>query len=120
MLNWLIKNTLKLTWLDINSKAVNWFLGNKLRGVGQVLDLKIDFKAKTAQCKIKLNGESEPIQISVDGLELTHPDNKYYINIKSATVSREWLQALANQFAVGKKIAISKDIYNTINEMFEK
>ena len=116
----LTKAALKITWFDINSRLVNWSCGEELKGVGKVLDLKIDFKAKTLQCNLKLNGENETIGVSADGFELVNSGEHYYINVESAQVSREWLQTLVNQFVVGKQIEISADVYKTITGMFGK
>lgn len=103
---------------DINAKLINWSCGEQLKGVGKLLDLKIDFKTKTLKCSLKLNGESEVIALSADGFELVDSDGRYYINIESAQVSREWLQTLVNQFVVGKEIEISEVVYKTLTGMF--
>jgi len=114
------KAALKITWFDTNSRLVNWACGEELKGVGKLLDLKIDFKANTLRCNLKLNGEKEAIGISADGFELVSTGGKYFINVESAQVSREWLQTLVNQFVVGKQIEIKESVYNTLTGMFGK
>lgn len=114
------KAILKITWVDQNSKMVNWACKEGLKGVGKVLDLKIDFTAKNLQCNLKLNGENEAIGLSADGIELVNDGGKCYINVESVQISREWLQTLVNQFVVGKQIEISADVYKTLIGMFGK
>jgi len=114
------KAALKITWFDTNSRLVNWACGEELKGVGKVLDLKIDFKAKTLKCNLKLNGEIEAIGVSADGFELISTGDRYYINIESAQVTREWLQTLVNQFVVGKQIEIPAEVHKTLTGMFGK
>ena len=120
MLNWIKKTALKITLFNINSKLVNWSCGEQLKGVGKVLDLKIDFKTKTLKCNLKLNGESEIISLSAEGFELINTEDRCFINIESVQVSREWLQTIINQFVVGKEIEISEDVYKTLTGMFGK
>ncbi len=120
MWNWAVKGLLKITCFDLNSKVINWCLGDKIKGVGKVLDLKIDFKEKKAQCDLKLNGENELVKLSLDGFELVNSDNDYYININSVQASREWLHTLANHFVAGKQIKINENIYKTLTGMFGK
>ena len=52
--------------------------------------------------------------------ELVNSGERYYINVETAQVSREWLQTLVNQFVVGKQIEISADVYKTLTGMFGK
>jgi hypothetical protein len=120
MWSWVLKGILKITWLDLNSKAINWHFSKQFKGAGKVIDLKIDFKEKKAKCELKLNGENELVKLSLDGFELITTGDEYFINITSAKISREWLQTLVNQFAVGKPIKINESIYKTLTGMFGK
>ena len=114
------KLILKTPWL--NSKAINLCFCKDIHGVGKVSDLKIDFTERKVQCNLNLNGEFVPVKFFLNGFELikSEPDNRYYIKIASAQVSKEWLHTLASRFAVGKQIEIDENIYKTLAGMFEK
>jgi hypothetical protein len=120
MWNWVNKAALKITLFDINSRIVNWQFKNCFRGVGKVIDLKINFKEKKLYCSLLLNGETESITLSATGFELVNDNNRFYVEISSVQVNREWLNTIANQFAIDRKIEIPKQVYNTLTGLFGK
>ena len=79
---------------------INFF---KLGRYGTMTELKIDSKAKTLDATVMLKGESSPISIRAtydiaDGPAPT-------ISVTQVSVSREWMNVLANDFLINKAFA---------------
>ena len=102
----------------INSKVLNYILRKKLKAVGKMFDLNIDFKEKKLRCKLNLRGEENPIEVEIDGFEFFEKDGLYFIRIEKLKFGKEWIQALANNFAAGKEFSIEKKYYDLISGMF--
>ena len=69
------------------------------KGIGKVVELKVDSgNAKTIYLKVKLEGESEPIELKAKGYSIFKKDDKHYIKIESFEVSRKWMDIILNSY----------------------
>src|ERR1051325_9708950 len=86
------------------SFVVERAVAHRLQPYGRMLNLSIDSKTKRIRLEILLKGETEPITITIDQYELTTAAGADFILIKQASASREWMNALIQDFAPGKTI----------------
>ena len=69
------------------------------KGIGKVIELKVDSgNTKTIYLKVKLEGESEPIELRAKGYSIFKKDDKHYIKIESFEVSRKWMDIILNSY----------------------
>ena len=69
------------------------------KGIGKVIELKVDSgNAKTIYLKVKLEGESEPIELKAKGYSMFKKDDKHYIKIESFEASRKWMDVILNSY----------------------
>ncbi len=81
-------------------------VGVLIRRYGQVLKLSMGPQKGTVQASILLKGEDRPIEIQNLAYRIVDvPDGKA-IEILSVTCDREWIQAAATQFLIGKRFSI--------------
>ena len=71
---------------------------------GKMTELKIDEKAKTIDATVELKGEEEPIRVHVGGYVLD--EGAGTLTVGEVQVSREWMNALANQLLKGKAVPL--------------
>lgn len=77
-----------------------------LKPYGTLTKLKLDTAARSIDAEVELNGETEPVRIQVHEYELIEEGDNLYFIIKKVSTSREWLTALARDFAVDKKFEV--------------
>ena len=69
------------------------------KGIGKVIELKVDSgNTKTIYLKVKLEGESEPIELRAKGYGMFKKDDKHYIKIESFEASRKWMDVILNSY----------------------
>jgi hypothetical protein len=81
-------------------------VAHRLQPYGRMLNLSIDSKTKRIRLEILLKGETEPIAITIDEYQLTNAAGAEFIVIKKASASREWINALLQDFAIDKKVPL--------------
>ena len=86
-----------------------WILNEKLKGFGEVLDLKFDPEKKLLQGSILLAGEKEPVSVTVDDYELRKTDQGIVLVVNSIAVDRAWIEILLRKLLVGKEMRIPAD-----------
>ena len=87
---------------SLTRKVIN----SRIKEYGEMLELKLDNKAKTARVKVLLKGESEPVEIVVNKYELSKGNGKSSLRILKASSDRLWLDAALRNFVVGKDFNI--------------
>lgn len=81
-------------------------VAQRLEPYGRMLNLQIDSKTKKIRLEILLKGESEPVAININEYQLTSAGGADFFVIKQATASREWINALLQDFAIDRKLPL--------------
>lgn len=81
-----------------------------LRPYGTLTKLKLDTSARSIEAEVELNGETQPVRIQIPEYQLLEEGDDLYFVIKQISTSRQWLTALARDFAVDKKFKVSPAI----------
>jgi len=74
-----------------------------------MLKFNLDSKSKTIELEILLDGEKEPLQVSVHHYEITQEGDKHFLVAKDITTSRKWINVIASQYLEGQKIEIPNE-----------
>jgi len=77
-----------------------------LKPYGTLTKLKLDTAARSIEAEVELNGETQPVRIQIHEYELLEEGDRLFFIIKKVSTSRDWLTALARDFAVGKKFEV--------------
>jgi hypothetical protein len=82
-----------------------------LKGYGTMTEIKIDAANKSIAAEVMLLGESTPIVVNVGSYRLTPlPDGTATMVVEGVTVSRPWMQKVAEQVVVGKVMVVPKEV----------
>ena len=73
---------------------------------GVVTKLEIDREKKTIHAELDLKGENQPIIVDVTAYELIVAPDKTLIRLASVKISRDWLNALYQQFGRDKTFEV--------------
>lgn len=90
----------------IESVALPMLNNAWLKPFGHATSLKIDSTSKTAELCLELKGEQTPLNIHVQDYEVVKEPEGTFIIIKAVTTSREWLTAMAREYAVGRRLRV--------------
>ncbi|MGR9054242.1 MAG: hypothetical protein ACU84J_16505, partial [Gammaproteobacteria bacterium] len=71
-----------------------WAANFVLRGIAELSDFFFDLDTRTASFRLQLNGEEQPIEISVDGFVVKKEGDARYLIIHDAQANRPWLNNL--------------------------
>lgn len=97
-----------------SSFIVERAIAHRLQPYGRMLNLSIDSKTKRIRLEILLKGESEPVTITIDEYRLITEAGADFISIQKASASREWMNALLQDFALGKTIPLPAKYANML------
>ena len=86
------------------SLAAKAFLSSYLEKYGKMLHLSVQPDTKKITAEILLKGEASPIQLTLDGYEITGPAGKPTLRVAKVSASREWLEVVLREFVEGKPI----------------
>jgi hypothetical protein len=92
-------------------------VAHRLQPYGRMLNLSIDSKTKRIRLEVLLKGETEPVTLTIDEYELTTAAGADFILIKKASASREWIDALLQDFAIGKTIPLPAKYGNMVKSL---
>ena len=81
-----------------------------LKPYGSITKLKLDTTARTIEAELELKGETERLRLHVQEYELRQEGARAFVVIKSIDTSREWLTALARDFAVDKPFELPDSV----------
>ena len=87
--------------------AARTFVNQKLKGIGELTDLRVDTKTKSMRLRLELRGESEPLEIHVAKYSLKQKGDETRLIVKEATASREWVAVALRDFVVGQSFPIA-------------
>lgn len=92
-------------WL-IEKTAVAMLNQSVLKPYGTLKRLNLDTKRRIIDAELELNGETQPVRVHIDGYEVLEEPDAAYLMLKDVTTSREWLTALARDFAVERRLKL--------------
>lgn len=72
-------------------KLISWVANIILKDIAELTTLNFDLEARTAFVQVQLAGESETIDVSVDGFAIIPVQDSYKFVIEKATSNRLWL-----------------------------
>jgi hypothetical protein len=103
----LIKIAIKLT----PNILILWVANIILKGIAELTDFSFDLDARKVYTQIQLVGESETIEVWLEGFAITRDQESYKLIIQRAQSNRLWLDNLLSRF-VGKawKIPVTAQI----------
>jgi hypothetical protein len=90
----------------IASKSAQVFINERIARYGKVQRLKLDSNRKQIEAVCLLEGEDQPITVSVGRYHVEQVGGKSFIQISQCTCSRPWLQNLLADFADGRRIEL--------------
>jgi hypothetical protein len=89
-------------------------IAHRLQPYGRMLNFSIDSKSKRIRLEILLKGETEPVTITVEEYQLINEAGADFVTIKKASASREWINALLQDFAIDKPIPLPAKYANIV------
>jgi hypothetical protein len=93
----------------VPSTVPRWVINERIRGFGEVIDLKFDPEKKLLQGSILLAGEKEPVLVTVDDYLLRRTAEGVVVVVNSIAVDRPWIEILLRKLLVGKELRIPMD-----------
>ena len=90
----------------VASFSIETFLKGTFNRYGEMLDFNIDSENKNIFMKVKLKGEPEPITFSLKNYSFTKESELTKIQFEKIEISKEWMDIVAKDFFVNKKLTI--------------
>jgi hypothetical protein len=92
----------------IVSARLKQIMNEELKPYGEILELRVNTLEQCAACSVRLNGESEVLDIELSHFKLIKTDDLRSIEIDGQDIhtSREWLTALLHDKLGSKKIPL--------------
>jgi len=72
-------------------KLISWVANIVLKDIAELNSLSFDLEARTAYIQVQLAGESETIDITIDGFAIIPDQGTYKFIIEQASSNRLWL-----------------------------
>ena len=96
-------------WL-VEKTAVAMLNQSLLKPYGTLTRLKLDKAARSIDAELELKGEAQPVRIQVHEYQLREKEGALFLVIKSIDTSREWVTALARDFAVDREFKLPASV----------
>jgi hypothetical protein len=88
------------------SKALE-VLGEAVVGrYGTLLDIELDSLTRTIVMQVLLKGEDTPVTVTVHEYRFITEGDRNAVIVSRISVSREWLEIMANEHIVGRELEI--------------
>ncbi|MFA5920647.1 MAG: hypothetical protein WC856_05085 [Methylococcaceae bacterium] len=112
----LIKIAIKWT----PNSLILWVANIMLKGIAELTDFSFDLEARKAYIQIQLVGESETIEVWLEGFAIISDEESYKLIIQQAQSNRLWLDNLLSRI-VGKawKIPVAAQMTSQIELITE-
>src|ERR1043165_9511692 len=92
-------------------------IAHRLQPYGRMLNLSIDSKTKKIRLEILLKGESEPVAVTINEYQVTSAGGADFFVIKQASASREWINALLQDFTIDRKLPLPAKYGNMVKSV---
>ena len=99
-----------------SSKSTIFLLNQILSKYGKITDLGIDRDIHKLNVYILLKGEDIPIKLNIHKYEIIKNGLTTSFIIKEANSDRDWVNAIINNFILGKEFLVPSKIENYIND----
>jgi hypothetical protein len=90
----------------LSSQAARQYVNGLIKRYGEVLELKINSKAKSVDIVCALTGEREPVALRIENYRIESDGPKRFVQIGDCTCSRPWLQNLLEDQARGRRFEL--------------
>jgi hypothetical protein len=83
------------------NKMMKWVANSMLKGIAELSDFSFDLNMRKVYIQATLEGETETIEVWVDGFAVIREEESYRFIMQQAQSNRPWLNNLLTRF-VGK------------------
>jgi hypothetical protein len=84
------------------SAAIKPWLSREMADYGELLDFNFSSRDRSVEMHVMLKGETKPLTVNVTNYEFTERGSESFIVVKSASASREWVNAVLRNFVINK------------------
>lgn len=102
LLNKIVKKVDEIT----SSNSTRFVINLYIKEYGKLVELKIDNQNNKIAASILLNGDTVPIRLCVEKYQILNQENSATIEIIQASSDRPWINAIINNFVIGRKFNI--------------
>ena len=119
--------TIKILHKITSSKSTKFAINKEIGEFGKMLDLIFDKENRSIKLVIDLKGEDKPLEVNIEKYEIISETKDKVdkevstseIKILSANSDKEWINAVINNFIVGKSFPIPEKYLNLIEEFLK-
>ena len=90
---------------------------NYLQNYGRISDFKLNTTKRSIELELELKGEAHPVRVNVHEFQVAERDGKTVVIVKRISTSREWLTRAAEDFLVGRPIALPAEAARAIKSV---
>lgn len=101
----------------VEQAALSYLNSQLLAPFGRATRLRIDSVAKSLAIELDLKGEAVPVNIEIQDYEISETQGRYFLLVRNARTSREWLTALAEKQFCGQRIEIPEQAGRWLTQM---
>ena len=98
------------------STAIERWLAREMADYGEVLDFRINSATRSAELRVLLKGERDPLSVTIENYEVASEGAQDFIIVRRARASREWVNAVIRNFLIDKKHKIPSQ-YSSMAKM---
>jgi hypothetical protein len=101
-----IGNTLKAGRDTVLSTGTRIAINNQIKEYGEMLKLNLNSEKKSIEMEVMLEGEKEPLTVTVKKYVMTQDGDKHFLKIQGVKTSRAWINTMASSYLEGKTFEI--------------
>ena len=83
------------------SKGAKIAINNQIKEYGEMLKLNLDSEKKSIEMEVMLEGEKEPLTVTVEKYAMTQEGEKHFLKIQGVKTSRAWINTVASSYSAG-------------------
>lgn len=91
------------------SKGVKIAINHKVKEYGKMIKLNLDSDNKMIELQLLLDGEKEPLHVTVNHYKLSEEHGRHYLVAENIVTSRAWINTVASQYLHGQKFEIPEE-----------
>ena len=88
------------------SASARLTINNWIREYGEMLKFNLDSKNRCIEVEVMLDGEKEPLEVTVERYELSEEDGKNFLKLYGIKTSRTWIDTVAASYLEGRAFEI--------------
>lgn len=97
---------------------VYWIVNSQLKGIAQLLEYDIDFDGRKILSKVKLEGEEESIDVTLENFTLLKNGDHYSFAIQQVQSNKTWLNNALTKAILGREIKIPDKYSQLVQDLF--